>query len=83
MEALGETVKLQQQIIGLLSEGNGKGQASAESAAAPEDESEEVTVPMHADGVCEAVSRLDARDLVGCLTMIRASGHQVVIESFF
>ena len=87
MKALGETVKLQQQLFHLLSEGGAKtaeAKASAESAApqepaAGEAVNIEVEVPMNADGECEAVSRLGQRDLAGCLTCIRASGHQVVI----
>ena len=91
METLGETVKLQKQLLHQLSKGGAKtaeAKASAESAA-PQKPAEgeaaesEVKVPMNADGECEAVSRLSQRDLVGCLTCIRASGHQVVMERDF
>ena len=96
MKALGETVKLQQQLFHLLSESgatNAEAKASAESAAlasaesaTPQEPAEgeaaqiEVEVPANADGECEAVSRLNLRDLTGCLTCIRASGYQVVME---
>ena len=88
MKALGETVKLQQQLFQILSKGGAV--PAAGGAAAPEEppagaasaeshQQDEVEVPIHANGECEAVTRLDERDLSGCLTCIRASGHQVVM----
>ena len=87
MKALGETVKLQQQIFQLFTEGGAKtaqAKASAESAAPQEPAGVEATkiegkVPMNADGECEAVFRVGQRDLAGCLSCIRASGQQVVV----
>ena len=83
MKALGDTVKMHQQIYQLFSEGGAntaQAKASAESAAPQEEASMiEEKVPMNADGECEAVARVIQRDLAGCLLCIRASGQQVVV----
>ena len=36
-------------------------------------------VQLNAEGECEAVALLQQRDLAGCLAVIRANGHQVVV----